>query len=384
MANTLTDVVPILVAQGLATLRGACTMPRMVNTDYSNTPANVGDTINVWIPAGMTASDVAPSSTPVAAADIQPVKAPISLNKWRRSGFYLTDKQQEEVVGGVQSKQTGEAVKALCEDINAFIFTLYKSVYGYAGTAGTTPFATDISAITAARAVLNRQKAPLTDRRFIIDVNAESNALALPNIYASYVVGNTQAVIEGAIGRRVGFDWQMDQQVPTHTSTALTAGACTVNGVNAINAGTADGGRTGTISIAKATNTSPLVKGDIFTIAGFTQTYVVLADVTLTVGNTTVTIAPALTLATAGSEAITLKASHTANLAFHRDAFAFVSRPLQSSSANILEMMSVVDPVSGVALRLEVVRQNKQLLFDFDVLYGAACVRPELACRVAG
>lgn len=384
MANTLTDVVPILVAQGLATLRGACTMPRMVNTDYSNTPANVGDTINVWIPAGMTASDVAPSSTPVAAADIQPVKAPISLNKWRRSGFYLTDKQQEEVVGGVQSKQTGEAVKALCEDINAFIFTLYKSVYGYAGTAGTTPFATDISAITAARAVLNRQKAPLTDRRFIIDVNAESNALALPNIYASYVVGNTQAVIEGAIGRRVGFDWQMDQQVPTHTSTALTAGACTVNGVNAINAGTADGGRTGTISIAKATNTSPLVKGDIFTIAGFTQTYVVLADVTLTVGNTTVTIAPALTLATAGSEAITLKASHTANLAFHRDAFAFVSRPLQSSSANILEMMSVVDPISGVALRLEVVRQNKQLLFDFDVLYGAACVRPELACRVAG
>lgn len=384
MANTLTDVVPILVAQGLATLRGACTMPRMVNTDYSNTPANVGDTINVWIPAGMTASDVAPSSTPVAAADIQPVKAPISLNKWRRSGFYLTDKQQEEVVGGVQSKQTGEAVKALCEDINAFIFTLYKSVYGYAGTAGTTPFATDISAITAARAVLNRQKAPLTDRRFIIDVNAESNALALPNIYASYVVGNTQAVIEGAIGRRVGFDWQMDQQVPTHPSTPLTAGACTVNGVNAINAGTADGGRTGTISIAKATNTSPLVKGDIFTIAGFTQTYVVLADVTLTVGNTTVTIAPALTLATAGSEAITLKASHTANLAFHRDAFAFVSRPLQSSSANILEMMSVVDPISGVALRLEVVRQNKQLLFDFDVLYGAACVRPELACRVAG
>jgi hypothetical protein len=40
--------------------------------------------------------------------------------------------------------------------------------------------------------------------------------------------------------------------------------------------------------------------------------------------------------------------------------------------------------VSGVALRMEVVRQNKQTLFDFDVLYGAACVRPELAVRLAG
>ena len=81
---------------------------------------------------------------------------------------------------------------------------------------------------------------------------------------------------------------------------------------------------------------------------------------------------------------MTLAAAGVVNLAFHRDAFAFVSRPLQASSANIEEMMSVVDPISGVALRLEVIRQNKQMLFDFDVLYGAACVRPELACRVMG
>lgn len=382
MANTLTDVVPILVAQGLELLRGACTMPRQVNTDYSNTPANVGDTVNVWIPASMSASDVAPTAAPQAGADIQPVKAPIALNKWRRSGFYLTDKQQEEIVGGVQSKQTGEAVKALAEDINAYIFTMYKSVYGFAGTAGTTPFASDIAAITAARKILNKQKAPLADRRFVLDVEAEASALALPNIFSAYVVGNADAAIQGAIGRRVGFDWMMDQQVPTHTSTALTAGALTVNGVNAINAGTTDGGRTGTVSLAKATNTAPLVKGDILTING--DTYVVTADTTLAVGNTSVPIAPGLRAATAGGEAVTLKATHTVNIAFHRDAFAFVSRPLQSSTANVQEMMSVVDPVSGVALRLEVVRQNKQLLFDFDVLYGAACVRPELACRVAG
>lgn len=384
MSNVLTDVVPILVAQGLKTLRAAAVMPRLINTDYSNTPANVGDTVNVWIPGAAAVSDVAPSATPWQAPDIQPVKAPIQLNQWRHSGFYLTDKQQEEIVGGVMSKETGEAVKVLAEDLNSYIFSLYKKVYGFVGTPATTPFASDITAATQARAVLNRQRAPLTDRRLVIDVNAEANALSLPNIYSAYVVGNTDAVIQGAIGRRVGMDWSMDQQVPTHTSAALSAGACTVNGVNAVNAGSTDGGRTGTISIAKATNSSPLVAGDIITISGQTQTYTVLSNVTLAVGNTTVNIAPALQVATSGGEAVTLKASHVVNLAFQRDAFALVMRPLQATTANTVEMMSVVDEVTGIPIRLEVSRQNKQMLFDFDLLYGAACVRPELACRVAG
>jgi hypothetical protein len=47
-------------------------------------------------------------------------------------------------------------------------------------------------------------------------------------------------------------------------------------------------------------------------------------------------------------------------------------------------VQSVVDPISGIALRLEVSRQNKQTLFEFDILGGAAVIRPELACKIAG
>lgn len=388
MANTLTDIVPILVAQGLQTLRAACLMPRLVNTDYSNTPADQGDVVNVWIPSAQSVSDVAPSAAPASGGDSQPVKAPIALNKWRRTGFYLTDKQQEEIatVDGFKSRQTAEAVKALAQDINAFIFSQYKAVYGYTGTAGTTPFGTPnvITDATNARAILNRQLAPLDERRLVLDVNAEANALTQPVLSTFQNTGSDKTIIQGTIGRKLGFDWAMDQQVPTHPSVAFTAGAVTVNGVNAIGAGTNNGGRTGTVSLAKITNAGSLIAGDIITIAGDAQTYVVTTDTTLIIGNTTVPIAPALQKATVGSEAVTLKAAHVVNLAFARDAFAFVSRPLQKSTANSLEIMSVPDPVSGVTLRLEVSRQNKQTLFDFDVLYGAACVRPELAARLAG
>jgi hypothetical protein len=384
MPNSFTNLVPVLVAQGLQTLRAACVMPRLVNTDYSNDPANQGDTVNLWIPSAATVSDVTPSATPVTPADSAPVRAPIALSQWRKSGFHLTDKQRMEIISGFPSKQAQECIKVIAEDINSYILGKIFKIYNVVGTAGVTPFATDISTATAARKYLNLTRTPLTDRRLVLGPDAEANALGLAVLTTFQNQGDAQAIKEGMITRRLGFDWYMDQQIPTQATSTPTAGAITANGVNALNAGTTDGGRTGTISIAKATNATNLIAGDRFNIAGDSTNYVVLTAVTLAVGNTTVSIAPALQKATVGAEVITFRTAHVANLAFHRDTFGFVSRPLQASNANTIEAMSVADPVSGITLRLEVIRQNKQDYYEFDVLYGADCVRPELGCIIAG
>ncbi|MBX9853914.1 MAG: hypothetical protein K2Y26_00185 [Gemmatimonadaceae bacterium] len=384
MPNVLTQIVPVLLAQGLQILRGTTVMPRLVNNDFANTPSQKGDTINVWIPSAATVEDVAPSAAPYQAPDSSGIKVPIQLNRWRHSGFFLTDKEQEEIAAGYKSRKAEEAVKVLANDVNGFLLSQYTKIFGFVGTPGTTPFASDVTAATGARATLNRQLAPLSDRRFIMDVNAEANALGLAQFTSAEKVGSNTAIIEGTLGRRLGFDFAMDQQVPTHVSTPLTAGNATVNGAQAAGAGSTDGGRTGTVSIAKATNASNLVAGDIITFAGDAQTYTVLASTTLIVGNTSVSIAPALQSAKAGGEVMSLKATHVVNLAMHRDCIAFASRPLQAAKDNTVEMMSVADPISGIALRLEVTRQNKQWLWDFDILYGGQCVRPELGVRVAG
>jgi hypothetical protein len=219
----------------------------------------------------------------------------------------------------------------------------------------------------------------------VLDPDAEGNATILPNFAQAQQAGDANTIREGQIGRKLGMDWWMDQQVPTHASTALTAGACTVNGAQAAGAGSTDGGRTGTVSIAKATNASDLVKGDILTFSGDSQTYVVTADTTLGVGNTTVPIAPALVTAKSGGETVTLAASHVVNLCFHPDAIAFASRRLSSEVPSVQPNQRVLaDPVSGLTLRMEMIRQNKQDYIEFDILYGAALVRPELITRVAG
>ncbi len=58
--------------------------------------------------------------------------------------------------------------------------------------------------------------------------------------------------------------------------------------------------------------------------------------------------------------------------------------PIMDASMNSDTMRQVTDEKSGLTMRLEVSRQEKQWKFDYDVLYGATLLRPELACRILG
>ena len=95
----------------------------------------------------------------------------------------------------------------------------------------------------------------------------------------------------------------------------------------------------------------------------------------------------AVILAATAAAAVTFKASHVVNLAFHRDAFAFANRPLVQSTQDMQlgsRIMSMQDPKTGITLRLEVSRQYKQVVWEFDLLWGSQLVRAPLATRIAG
>lgn len=386
MPNNLAAVMPKILAQGLLALRQAAAIVRLVNTNYDVQAREQGDTIDIPIPSAVVAQNVTPSNVPPSTADQSPTKVQIVLDQWVEAPFYLTDKELGEIDrGSYQGSTISEAVKAIANRVANDLYAQYKGVYGYEGVAGTTPFGTNTAEATALRKRLNKQLAPMDPRRAIVDPDAEAKALDLRAFQDSSWRNSPQGIVEGQMGRALGFDWFMDQLVPTHASTALSAGAATVNGAHAAGAGSTDNGRTGTVSVAKATNASNLVKGDIISFAGDAQTYVVLSDVTLAVGNTTVQIAPALQSAKSGGEAMTLRASHVVNLGFHRDAFALAIRPLEAPGDGLgNQIMSAQDPKTGLAMRLEISREHKRTRYSFDILYGVKLVRPEFASRLAG
>lgn len=381
MANDLTNLIPKIIARGLLALRRQALLVQMVNRDYSGEAAQKGDVINVPGPVSGAVRDAQPGPVPVSAQDLTPGNVQITLANWKEFPFYVTDKDRVQIDanGTFVPMAVSEAMKQLANTADSVIAAEYKGVYGYTGTAGTTPFqSTGVDAVNA-RKILNNQLAPVNDRRLILNPDAEANALLVPTMTDLEKTGDSGPKIEGQLGRKYGFNFGMSQSLPSHT--AGTAATIIVGSTTAAGSSTLD---------LRASTNGTVLLGDIFTIAGNTQTYVV-TDASVAVSSaasSNVNIAPALAAQATAGTAVTLKASHAVSLAFQFGAFTFADRPLASANddANQLgsKVMAATDPVTGMSLRLEVTRQNKQTQWSFDHLYGAKLVRREFACRVAG
>jgi hypothetical protein len=387
-SNVLTAVMPKILAQGLMVLRENAIAARLVNSMSSQIAGVQGSTIDVPIPSLISAVDVVPAATAPDAGALTPTTIPVTLDKWKEAAFDLNDNEVNQVMNGLVPMQAEAAIRAIVQAVDNDILSQYKKFYGTFGDAGTTPFGASGSAagVTGAvgiRKVLEKQLAPKSPRHVLLDPDAEANALALTHFADMNFSGSVDAMRDGLLNTKLGMSWWMNQNIPTHTSPAMSAGAATVNGVN----NPVAVGTTQTLSIAKATNATNLIVGDIIVIGSGAAagSYVVLANVTLAVGNTSVSIYPALRGATAGGETITKINTHVANLAFHRDAIAFANRPLMSVPEGLGALsMSQMDPISGLALRVEVTRQHKRTRWSYDFLWGTACPRPELGARLLG
>lgn len=382
MANTITNVTPTLLAQGLMALREQAVMPRLVNRSYENMAAQRGNVVNIPIPSAITARAVTAAVTWATNQDFSPTSVAVTLDRWYEATFQLSDNDALSVAAGTIPMQASEAIKALANDIDDYILGKHVSFMGAAGTAGTTPFATNLAVAATARKTLNMQLAPNEPRYAVLDPAAEANLLNVSNVLEFAKRGDPGGIIRGEIGYKLGVQWFLDQNVPSYTAgTGWASGfiASTVSG---------SVGDT-TLNIINATASGTIKVGDVFSLVADTvygQQYVVTTAAT---ASATVAVAigfyPALrTTVSTGATLTVVSGTYVANLLFHRDAFVWASRPLGQIASLGNVMQAPVDPVSGVALRLEIARQYKQNTFSYDYLGGAAVVRKEFGCKLLG
>lgn len=385
MSNTLTEVLPKLLAQGLMALRERAIMPRLVNNGYSLTPGIKGSTVDIPIPSAITVNDVAPATTPQAHTDFTPTVKSIVVDQWKEAAFAMTDKDLEEAMDGTIPMQATEAIKGLANTVDSYILGKYKALYGFGGAAGTTPFGSNLSEYVNARKEMERNLADPDPRYTVIDEDAEANALLLSNLIKADERGDQETIINGRIGRILNSTWFLDQNIPTHTAGTITNGVSTRVGL--ITTALAEDDTT--MAIDHTTLTGTVVEGDVFSFDGHSGTYVVTNTSAVTATSdlmTGITFSPGARAIVADNEEVTFQATHTVNLLFHRDCFALATRPLEDNQANELgsKVMSAVDPVSGLTLRLEISRQHRQTRYAYDILYGALVVRPEFGSRILG
>lgn len=375
MSNTTTNVVQQLLAQGFMALRENAIFASLVNREVESLTGSKMSSVDIPIPSAITAVAVTSDNVPPTTADIAPTVVNVPLDQWYESPFHLNDKELLEVASGTIPMQASAAIKSLINKVEEKLFACVDGrIYNYVGTAGTTPFATDTSLYRSARGKLNTSLAPMSDRRVLLDSDAESNLLGIQQFINANESGSTIGITEGLIGRKLGADWFMDQNTPVHTE--AQAGTPLID-----DAGVA----IGDTNVHFDGFTTKPEAGDIFTVAGDTQTYTVVSSTALAGTDSDVEFLPAAKVAWADNAAVTFKGDYVKNLLIHRDCIAFGSRPFSGSDPFGLGKYEVmVDPISKLSLRLEVTREHKRTRFSYDMLWGNKVVRPELGCIIAG
>ena len=346
------------------------------NRNYENEAKSIGTTVDIPRSSIKVATDVTPSGN---RSDTLPsstrTMVQLTLDQWKKTNFSLTDKENGEINAGRDfiPSESEDAIAGLVEVVEDNIASNYVYSYQFTGTAATTPFASNATASIQANKILNDAKAGKANRRFIMDTSAEANALALSTFADAEKTMENGVKIDAALGRKYGFFNQASTNVQTHTlagaGTPLVDDAATAIGATTLHM---DG-----------LTTKP-EQGDLFTISGDTQQYVVVSSSALVGTDSDVVIQPPLAVAVADNAAITFIATHTANCAFHKNALTFANRPVSAMNGNGGNYRLMTDPVTGITVRLGVDDAYKATIWEFDILYGSAVPQAEGMVRVLG
>ncbi|OCZ49570.1 P22 phage major capsid protein family protein [Dehalobacter sp. TeCB1] len=374
MGNTI--LTPSIIAkEALMQLRNNTVMASLVHRDYSQEfVAGVGNSVTIRKPANFEAQEFN-RSTGIQIQDATEGSESVVLDKLLDVSFEVTSEQLTMDIKDFSEQLLIPAMQGFANKIDQYLLGLYNEIPFNFGTAGSTP--SEISDITGARKVLNDNKVPFANRNLVIDTAAEDKLLQLATFHEADKVGDDgTALREASLGRKFGFNIFMDQNVKKHTKGTLTGDEGTIKVKGAVSAGA-------TQIVIDGTNlTGTLVKGDVITISG--KSYVVTEDTTAAASEIAVKLYPATT-DIANDTDVTIVSTHTANLAFHKNAFALVSRPLALPRGLSSEQKAIVN-YDGFGLRViyDYNSQYKKDVISIDMLCGVKTLDSELACRLLG
>lgn len=379
MANTL--LTPSIIAtRALPILENNMVFGSLVTRDLDSNFANVGDTIKVRKPASFTAVEFDGDLTGEYQA-IAETSVDVKLDKILDVSVEVTSKEMTLDIDSFTEQITRPALASLAQKVDAYLAGLYIDIPYYYGVSGATP--DELKDISQVRRVLNENKVPLQMRKLVIDPEADASFGILDAFANANYTGRTDGLTEAALGRKLGFDIFMDQNVATHT-----AGGYTVLADVAVTTG-ALAATSIVLTSTAGTSTAALAKGDLIKVDGEQYT-VTAASANAIAGVVTVAIYPGLVKAFGDmtSAAVTFPdvtaRAHTANLAFHENAFALVSRPLMPPVGGATSATAAINNGISVRVTYGYDQDTKTNKISFDTLVGVKTLYPELAARLLG
>jgi len=281
----------------------------------------------------------------------------------------------------VRANKIAQRIRTLINDVETDLAALQATFSRAYGTAGTTPFATagDFTDATFVKKILTDNGAPVFDNHLVM--NTAAGATLAGKQAAANVQGSDSILRQGILLPLNGMDLRQSAQIND-----VTAGAMASATTNA--AGYAVGATVITLATA---GTGVVAAGDVITFAGDTNKYVVtsvnFAGANPAAGDTITIGAPGLRVAIAASAtAITVVASHAANMAFARSALVLAARPPARPEEGDLasDVMLVTDPRSGLTFELAMYKGYRKVRYEIALAWGVKNIKPEHTAILLG
>jgi len=338
---------------------------------------------------------------------------PLTLSYQRGVDTQVSSQQLTLDIDNYRKRVLYPQVVRVSNLIDQDVCNLAQGLNQFVGTPGTTP--TALSTYLAAKTKLDNLAAPMDGGRCMF-LNPAAESSIVDNLKGLFQASAeiAEQYRSGMMGRSIGFDWYMDQNIYVHTVGTL-GGTPTVTTSPASGASTiVTGSWTSTtlnagdvVSFVSTTTPVNAVNPQSYQSTGQTAQFVVTATVTDAAGTITIPFAPAMygpgsqlqnvtnlpatstavyVFDTAAASFSTISAKQSPqNLAVHKDfgTLAMVDMPLPGGTDKAYRAAS---KKSGKSIRVirDYVATSDQWIQRLDVLYGVAVLRQELGVRVGG
>lgn len=404
MANTFLTI-SMITREALRVLENnlvfASKVRRNYDDKYAVEGAKIGTTLNVRKPVRY----LGRSGQALQIENATESQVPVVLDTQFGVDIEFTSQDLALSVDDFSDRFVKPAVATIGNKIDNDGLALYKSVFHRVGTPATVPSA--LSTYLNAFVKLDNSAAPRDGQRTIIMTPQMQADIvdALKGLFQQ-ATAIAEQYRTGMMGRAIGADWFMDQNVNAHTVGAL-GGTPLVVGAGQSGASINTDGWTASV-------TGVLKRGDVITFAsvdqvnpqsrqsvGALQDFVVTADVNSDgTGLATIPIDPPITTSgalqtvtasPADNAVILIFGSATASaskvsptgMGFHADAFTLVTADLPVPRGTDMAAR-VSDKQLGISLRMirDYDINTDKFPCRLDVLYGWKTLRPELAVRI--
>ena len=379
MANTLTSLTPDLYEAMDVVSRELVGLIPSVSRDSSLERAAVNQTIRSFVAPASSASSISPGQQAPNTGDQTIGNKTITISKAYAVPVRWNGEEQKGMNTGpgyynILRDQFAQAMRTLCNTVEADLAGLYTKASRGVGPAGTTLFdASNYKDVANVARLLDENGAPLSDRHLILNHAAAAAFRGNPQFYSYLNAGDVGFLRQGEFMNMHGMSIK-----PSHQITSITAGTAASATTN--NAGYSVGDTVLTLASA---GTGTILAGDVITITGDSSgaSYVVTSgDADVSNGGTITLAAPGLRGAlSAATHAITVNASTDKNMAFSRNAIHLVTRaparPIEGDMAE--DVMLIQDPRSGLGFEVAVYKEYRQVHYEISMAWGYEVIKPE-------